>query len=510
MEALESVNPISGDTIGYVNTTPLQSTTLMYEQARRAFQTWQNTSIKERLQYIRKLRHIIVEQLEDGIDIIHQDTGKPKVESITADLYTILDAIAYLEKHAEKILKTRKTKTPIAFIGKKSYTSYHPRGVVLVISPWNYPFQLAMNPVINAVIAGNCAILKPSEVTPLVGQWMESLFEQAGFPDHVIQVAHGGKEIGAKLVSEKPDYIFFTGSDRTGKIILQEAAKNLIPTSLELGGKDPMIVFKDAHIERAVNGALWGSLTNYGQVCMSVERIYVEKKIYEPFVVSLKRGLQNLKTELSDDADLGSMTFEQQLQVVQNHVSSAISKGATLYSGSHPKLNQNQGMKIEPIILTGVNHKMEVIQEETFGPVINVIPFENEEEAIKLANNSRYGLSSSVWSKDINKAKRVAGKLAAGSVLVNDVLVAIANPHLPFGGIKDSGIGRYHAAVGVTNFCHQKSIMVDSGFKKAEVNWYPYAGKLPPFIDFVNSWYGKRKKPIKMFSSYIQLLRKSK
>ncbi|NBI29022.1 aldehyde dehydrogenase family protein [Chengkuizengella marina] len=510
MEALEVMNPISGDTIGFVNTTPLHTTTLMYDQARKAFNIWQNKSIKERLHYISKLKHTIVEQLEEGIDIIHQDAGKPKVEAITADLFTVLDTIAYLEKHAEKTLKIQKAKTPIALIGKKSYTSYHPRGVVLVISPWNYPFQLAMNPVINALLAGNCVILKPSEVTPLVGQWMESLFEQAGFPEHVIQVAHGGKELGAKLVSEKPDYIFFTGSDRTGKMIQQEAAKHLIPTSLELGGKDPMIVFQDAHFDRAVRGALWGSLTNYGQVCMSVERIYVEKKIYESFILELKNELQKLKTEPSDDADLGSMTFENQLQVVQNHVTSAVSKGAKIFSGNRSTLHEQKGMRIEPVILTNVNHEMEAIQEETFGPVINVIPFENEAEVIQLANDTRYGLSASVWSKDLNKAKRVAGRLAAGSVVVNDVIITIANPYLPFGGIKDSGIGRYHAQVGLQIFCHQKSIMVDRGIKKSEVNWFPYEGKLPHFKNFITSWYGKRKNVIKFLSSYFQLLRKSK
>lgn len=508
---MEVVNPATGEKIGSVDETALERVDELYSHARSAFNNWSGTSVNERIEYLRKLRIYIVDHLDEIAKVISDDTGKLPIEALTADILTVLDSIKHTEKNANKILNKKKVPTPILLLGKKSYIEFKPRGVILIISPWNYPFQLAMVPIISALAAGNTVILKPSEVTPLVGKMIEDLFAQIGFPNGVVQVAHGGKELGAALVKGKPDYIFFTGSVRTGKIIQTEAAKELIPTTLELGGKDPMIVFADAPIERAVRGALWGAFTNSGQVCMSVERLYVERNIYKEFMLKLQEEALKLHSGTSESDDIGSMTFNNQVDIVKEHVEDALANDAKLLTGNQPsKWDTSKGLFLSPMIVVDVKQDAKIIQEESFGPVLPVIPFDLEEEAIQLANDSNYGLNASVFSSDINRAKKVASKLVSGNVVINDVIISVANPYLPFGGAKNSGIGYYHADIGLQTFCLQSSVVVDRGYKKTEVNWYPYKGKYPLFKDLMKSYFGKNLNWFGFLNSYIQLLRKSK
>lgn len=508
---MEVINPATGEKIGSVEETPLEQVDELYAQARLAFNTWGKTSVDERLQYLKKLRLYIVEHLDEIAKVISDDTGKLPIEALTADILTVLDSIKHTEKHAKKALNKKKVPTPILLLGKKSYVEFKPRGVVLIISPWNYPFQLAMVPIISALAAGNTVILKPSEVTPMVGKLIEDLFDKVGFPKGVVQVGHGDKELGAALVKGKPDYIFFTGSVRTGKIIQVEAAKELIPTTLELGGKDPMIVFADAPIDRAVRGALWGAFTNSGQVCMSIERLYVERKIYKEFMLKLQEEALKLHSGTNENDDIGSMTFNNQVDVVKEHVEDALANGAKLLTGNPPsKWDTSKGLFLSPMIVVDVNQDARIVQEESFGPILPVIPFDTEEEAIQLANNSSYGLNASIFSSDINRAKRVASMLVSGNVVINDVIISVANPYLPFGGAKNSGIGYYHADVGLQTFCLQSSVVVDRGNKKTEVNWYPYKEKYPLFKDLMKSYFGKNLNWFGFLSSYLKLLKKSK
>lgn len=478
------------------------------EKARQAFQKWRALSVSERVQYLRKLRLYMVEHLEQLVDEICRDTGKVPVEAITADILTVLDALRHTEKHAVHVLSERSMPTPILLFGKKSNVEYQPRGVVLVISPWNYPLQLAMVPLISALAAGNSVILKPSEVTPEVGRLIEKLFHESGFPQDVVQVVHGDGKTGAALVAQKPDYIFFTGSVSTGKKIQQEAAKHLIPTTLELGGKDPMIVCEDAPLERAVHGAIWGGITNSGQVCMSVERIYVHRSHYQSFVERMVEEVNKLREGRDGDDDVGRMTSSAQIEIVREHVQEALDRGARMVAGRPPL--EWEGERIPPIVLVDVTPDMKIMREETFGPVLPVMPFDSEEEAVRLANDSPYGLSASVWSRDLSRAKKLASRIEAGNVVINDVIITVANHHLPFGGIKESGIGRYHGPAGLQIFCHQKSVMVDRGRRLKEVNWYPYRGKYPLFKRLLQQYFGERTDWFGLARSYLELLRKSR
>ncbi|HOB09268.1 MAG: aldehyde dehydrogenase family protein [Limnochordia bacterium] len=477
-----------------VHDTRLEECQGLYSNAWTGFHTWKQSSFQDRIQYMRKMRSLIVTHLDELIDIICADTGKVPVEAVTADLLTVVDYLKHVEKHGAKALRPKKVPTPLALFGRKSCIEYQPRGVVLVISPWNYPFQLSLVPVIAAVFAGNSVILKPSEVTPKVGAAIKRLIELCEFPPGVVQVALGGKDLGAELVKGGPDYIFFTGSVRTGKIIQQEAAKRLIPTTLELGGKDPMIVCADANLKRAAKGAVWGAFTNMGQVCMSVERLYVERSVYDDFTAALVAEVCKLTQGSGPEHDLGAMTWPGQVEVVREHINDALAHGAKLITGLPPEQwDLSRGLFIPPMVLVDVTSEMKVMQEETFGPVLPVMPFDDIDEAVRLANGTSFGLNASVWSSDLKKARRIARELVSGNVVINDVIISVANPHLPFGGVKESGIGRYHGEVGLQTFCHQRAVVVSRGRRKSELNWYPYRSKLALFKKMVKLLYGRKR-----------------
>jgi acyl-CoA reductase-like NAD-dependent aldehyde dehydrogenase len=417
---------------------------------------------------VKALREHLVKHAEAISRELSDYTGKVYLEALMSEVFTVVDALRYYEKHAPTILKTRSVKTPLLFFGNRSYVEYKPLGVVAVISPWNFPFQLSLIPMISALIAGNCVLLKPSEVTPCVGELIERVFRDAGFPSHVVQVMHGGRNVGSTLIESRPDKIFFTGSVATGKKIMAAAAERLIPVELELGGKDPMIVFSDSDLERAANAAVWGAFTNAGQVCMSVERVYVERSVYDEFVRKVRAKTEALRLGV----DYGSMTFPPQVELVQAHLEDALSKGAQIECGGSPL--REGTLYFAPTVLTSVHHFMRVMREESFGPLLPIMPFDSENEAIELANDSDYGLNASVFSLDLVKARRVASQLISGNVCINEVIASMANPHLPFGGVKQSGMGRYHAEVGLQTFCHQTSVMASKGKKWREINWYPY------------------------------------
>ncbi|MBI2519853.1 MAG: aldehyde dehydrogenase family protein [Bdellovibrio sp.] len=430
-------------------------------------------SITQRLTYIAALKRVILNRREEIIDIIQRDTKKARTDALVSEIFSILDHLDFLLKAARKGLSDIHVKTPVALMGKKSRVFVEPMGTILVISPWNYPFYQAIVPITTSFVAGNATIYKPSEYTPLTGL-VEQILDESGFNNYWVQVVYGDGKVGQNLIAAHPDKIFFTGSVATGQKIMSMASQQLIPVELELGGKDPMIVFEDANIERAVSGALWGGMTNTGQSCTAIERLYVHSSIYEKFreLLIFKARQLTQGQDLEGDSDMGLMTTEMQVAVVKKHLDEAKQLGARVEVGlDWDGLNA----KIPPIILDNVSDNMAIWREETFGPVLPLMPFDDEAEVIHLANDSEYGLSASVWSGDTERAIRVARQLKTGNVSINNVMVTEGNHYLPFGGVKKSGIGRYKGVWGLHAFSNLKSVVIDANSPKIEANWYPYS-----------------------------------
>ncbi|MFW5787801.1 MAG: aldehyde dehydrogenase family protein [Halanaerobiales bacterium] len=442
----------------------------VFVDARKAFDSWSQKSIKERLYYMKEIRELLVGKMDYIINKISYDTGKVRTEALMSDLLPVLELIKYYEKNAEKILGERSKKTPIYYWRNRAYLQYSPLGVIAVISPWNYPLQLALIPTLTAVIAGNAVVLKPSELTPLVGELIREFLLETSLPENVVQIVQGEKKEVEKIIEEGPDKIFFTGSTATGKKIMKKAADKMIPVQLELGGKDPMIVTADANFERAVQAAVYGAFSNSGQLCVSIERLYIQEKIYDDFVEEVKEKTLKLRFEGEYDAELGPIIHPELIGMIKKQVKDALKKGAELLTEL-----KEEGNYLHPILLKDTDHKMLVMQEESFGPILPMMKYKSIEEAVALANDCRYGLNASVWSENLNKAKDIASRLETGNCYINDVVKNIGNPHLPFGGIKDSGYGKYHGEAGLKNFSHEKAVMVNKSRFSREVNWFPYS-----------------------------------
>ncbi len=444
----------------------------MMRVSRQSHQHISKLSIEERLKFITRLKLVILERQEEITDIIQKETQKARTDIMTSEFFPIYEHLEFLEREARNALEEEKVSTPIAMMGKSSKIWYESMGTVLVISPWNYPFYQAIAPITCSFITGNATIYKPSEITPLKGL-VEMVLNAAGFEQDWVQIAYGDGKTAVELIHERPQKIFFTGSVGTGKKIMAQASQYLIPVELELGGKDPMIVFEDANIERAVKGAVWGSMTNTGQSCTSVERLYVHEKIYPEFREKLLTETSKIKVgvDVDGDADMGYMISEKQVMIVAELVKDAVAQGAVMLTGLEWDFKSK---RVPAILIENTTHAMRINREEIFGPVLPLMSFKNEEEAIRLANDSDFGLSASVWSKDKARCERVARALVTGNISINNVMVSEGNHALPFGGVKDSGIGRYKGVMGLRNFCNVKSVMVDADSKKIEANWYPY------------------------------------
>ena len=473
MEEIQVHNPSTGDFLYAVKEADEQSITAVYQQAHQVQKQIAAMSVKQRAQEIVKISDYLIAHREEIIDRVVSETGKSRFEALSNELFEICGAIDYFRDAAPKILKDKKVSTPLVLMGKKSKIVYEPMGIVLIIAPWNYPLMQCLSPSLQAFLAGNAVVFKPSEVTPLYGL-IEEILTGSGFMKDAIQVVYGGKEVGAQLIEHKPDKIHFTGSTRAGRQVMKAAAEHLIPLELELGGKDPAIVFEDVNLEKTANGILWGAFTNAGQACTSIERCIVHESIHDQFVAELMRILPKLrvaKQGQNDGCEMGCMTADFQLEKVEQQLQDAIDKGATILAGGQ-RVPDTQ--IFPPTLVTGVTEEMLLSSEETFGPVLPILVFQTEAEAVELANNTSYGLSASVWSADLTRAERVARKLRVGNVALNNHMLTEANPALPFGGVNASGFGRYKGEWGLIGFSNVKSIMSGPNNKQIETHWYPF------------------------------------
>jgi acyl-CoA reductase-like NAD-dependent aldehyde dehydrogenase len=408
------------------------------------------------------------------LDLLVKENGKTREDALLAELFYICDALGFWAKHAPRYLADERIKThSLLLLGKKVLVRYRPYGVVGVIGPWNYPLTNSFGDCIPALIAGNSVGLKPSEVTPLTNLMLVDAALECGAPADVFQVATGAGATGAALV-QNVDMVHFTGSTKTGRKIAVEAAQRLIPCSLELGGKDPMIVLRDADVDRAANMAVQWSMSNSGQICMAVERVYVEEPVYDEFVqkvVARTRELRQGAPREPGHVDIGAMTFPPQVETVRSHIQDAVDKGAQVLVGGSAA--PGPGQFFEPTVLTGVDHTMKIMTEETFGPALPIMKVRDADEAVRLANDSRYGLNSSVFSKDVTKGEQVARRLTAGNACVNDALMNYLALEAPFGGTNESGLGARHGAVGIRKYCVTQTILVTRFAPKRELTMFP-------------------------------------
>ncbi len=480
-QMIEVYSPATLNKIGEVAVNSPFEVRAFVARAREAFRVWSALDLKQRAKVLLSARDLFLQNREELIELICNENGKPRLEALIEITY-VCDVITFYAKQGRHFLKPQRV-SPHLLKNKKVTTIYNPRGVIGMITPWNFPLILTIGEAIPALMAGNAVVLKPSEWTPLIAQrgteLMQQAFVAAGLPPEILQVINGYGETGVALVDEA-DMISFTGSIRTGKAVAERAARRLIPVSLELGGKDPMIVLKDADIERAANAAVWGAFTNSGQVCISVERVYVEEPIADEFtrrVVEktrrLRQGIDANEAATNNRVDVGAMTFPKQIETVEAHVADARERGAQVLTGG--KLDEIlPGRFYQPTVLTGVDHSMKVMTEETFGPVLPIMRVKNADEALRLANDTVYGLNASVWTRDKAKGERLSAQVEAGITCVNDVIAGFGITDAPSGGLKESGIGKRHGAEGIRRFCHQQVIVTDRFGLKSEVMWYPY------------------------------------
>ncbi len=455
------------------------------QKARLAAKQWAATDANTRSKILAQFNRVLLAEIDAVCQIICQTTGKVHTDALLGEIYPVLDLSRYYEKYAARILKPQGVpSSPFSFPGATAEFSRRPYGVVAVISPWNYPFQITVSQVLSALYAGNAAVFKPSELSIPVGKLIMGLFARLDLPDGLVQWVSGDGKSGEALVDAGPDLVVFTGSLQVGRNVMQRAAQHPIPVLLELGGKDAMIVFADAQLERARDGALYGAFCNSGQACVSVERLYVEQSCYGAFLPLLLDGVRQLKIGHGGEGDLGAMTTKKQIEIVKKHYKDALAKGA---KASGPL--EYKGNFLNPVVLWDVSQDMLVMQEETFGPLLPVMPFANEDEAVQLANNGDFGLNGSIWSQDIAKAQRIAERLDVGNWSINDVIKNIGHPGLPFGGVKKSGFGRYHGAVGLRSFTYTVSGLTSRSHLAKEPNWFPYSDatyqQFKGFMDFV-------------------------
>ncbi len=487
---VSSVNPATGEVLRELVCAGELEVFTAVARAHAAQRAWSETALQKRVTVLHDFQSMLQQKKSEICEAITRETGKPITEALTTEVLVVLDSARFLIDNAYRLLRDESVSHGNIVTKLKSGRLLHePYGVVGIISPWNYPLSIPATETLAALVAGNAVVLKPSEFTSLTALELESLLRKAGVPEDVFQVVVGDGATGAALVHSQIDKLVFTGSVATGKRIAGAAAERLLPVVLELGGKDPMLVLDDADVDVASSAAVWGAFMNAGQTCLSVERCYVHRSLYDSFLKACveKTKALHVGSGLDPETDVGPMIHERQLRIVESHVEDASARGARVLAGGS-RLQQLGANFYAPTVLADVTHEMRIMREETFGPVLPVMAFDTDEQALSLANDSEYGLAASIWTRNQHRGERLARHIQAGAVMVNDVVSCYGISEAPHGGVKSSGLGRAHGRFGLEEMVRLKYVDTDRmpGMKK--VWWYGYgasfARQMEGFIDF--------------------------
>ncbi len=466
---IQVVSPATLQLVGAVAATDPAAVQDLVAEALVAQERFAAGSATDRRSLLLRVAELVLERADEIADVVVSETGKPRLEAFTTELFPALDALVWLAQNAAKLLAPERLRYPqLHLLHKRAQLRHEPLGVVGVIAPWNFPFAIPFTQVAYAVAAGNAVVLKPSELTPFSGALVERLFADAGAPAGLVRVAQGGGEVGASLVrADGLAKVLFTGSAETGRLVAGAAGERLIPVTLELGGKDPMVVLDDADLARALDGALWGSFMNCGQVCSGVERIYVQGALYEPFVEELTRRARELRL----GEEIGPLISEEQRDRVAGLVDDALEHGARALTGG--RAPERSGWFYAPTVLADVPSNARIAHEEAFGPVVTVARVTTDEDAVTAANGGEYGLGASVWTRDARRAQGFARRVRAGSVWHNDHAYSYATAQASWGGRGESGFGRTHSKHGLYELSTVKFSDRDSGRVRVPW-WFPY------------------------------------
>ncbi len=485
MTTIAVENPATGKVIGTVPVVDAAELAGMVSRAREAQPGWRELDFSGRGAVMRRAQRWMLDNAERVIGAVIEETGKTYEDAQATDFGYVVQSLGFWAGHAADYLADERSHywgNP-AVAGKKLVMRYEPVGVVGVIAPWNFPLVNGFGDCIPALMAGNSVILKPSEVTPLSSLLMVEMFRECGTPEDVFQVATGDGSTGAALIAAV-DCVMFTGSTHTGRLVAKTAAEALIPCHLELGGKDPMIVCADADVDKAAMAAAYYSMNNAGQACTSVERVYVEEPIYDEFVRLVTERVGSLRQGAPSgpgSVDVGAIIFPPQMQTIEAHVQDAVAKGAKVLVGGHARADTG-GTYYEPTVLVEVDHTMDTMREETFGPVVPIMKVADVDEAVRLANDSSYGLQASVWTRDTPRGEQIARRLEAGAVCVNAAQINYFALNLPMGGWKSSGISARHGAGGIRKYCRVQSMLVSGFGPRREPFMFPYSARVTALL----------------------------
>ncbi|MCM0607331.1 MAG: aldehyde dehydrogenase family protein [Xanthomonadaceae bacterium] len=471
-------SPVNQEILDEVDLTDLGELPGLFLKAKQTQEKWALVKVSERARLLVDLKEVIIQHMDEISDLICKENGKPRTEAMVHDIITSLESIHYFAKSGVKTLKDQRIHlgSPL-FLLRKSYLIHRPLGVISVISPWNFPLFFPITEICMAVLAGNAVIFKPSEYAMLIGRKIQSLFEEAGFPRHLVETVYGDGKLGAAIIDQRPAKIFFTGSVATGKKIMGQASQYLIPVNLELGGKDPMIVLPDANVDFATSAALWGAFANSGQICASTQRILIPEAMKDAFIKSFKEKAEKLRHIPNDSAktDLGAITMPKQKEVYDRQLADAKSRSLEVVTGGEW---QKDRVSLEPTVFMG-NHieESDVYLNETFGPIKTITTYQSVSEAIEKANNTKYGLLASVITSNPALGLRVAKQIEAGTVIVNEVAFTAGAPETPWGGVKESGFGTKHSDKGLLEFVHSQHINMPkrSLYTFKSLWWFPYS-----------------------------------